>query len=308
MSKTSPNSHKKHNYLLLVLWFVALVGYFNPWISRQPYSAALNWNAYDLYDAVMLLPEIETGAISVNLQTLRAPLLGLALLLSLHLAGTPFHLRIIGTLLGGALAFMTLPPYPIILTAWHTPGWRVPFWWAVATGIMCIAAVWVLPKIRKFIPWLALFVYAFSVLPAAPTVNRLLPALRILHDAPVNRGWGFWMTELGMLGYAAGFWLAEVVFSRVDSEYDSGEPVISETLTTIHAVKARCESQLLAKPNVVAVGIGMRNDYPDPVIIVSVTEKVPVTELSHEERVPQTLDGIAVCVVEIGEPVSQVDA
>ena len=135
---------KRHWFLLL--WVLALVGYFSPWISRQPFSAATNWNAYDLYDAVLLLPEIETGAISVNLQSLRAPLLGLAVLLCLHLAGSRQLFRIGGVLLSLALAFITLPPYPIILTAWRTPGWRVPFWWAVVTGAFCIAAVWMLPK------------------------------------------------------------------------------------------------------------------------------------------------------------------
>lgn len=307
MDKASTSLTRISIHWLLPLWIVALVGYFSPWISRQPYSAALNWNAYDLYDAVMLLPEIETGAISVNLQTLRAPLLGLALLLSFHLAKAPLHIRLIGAVIGGSLAFITLPPYPLILTAWRTPGWRVPFWWALGTGVFCFAAIWVLPKIRRYIPWFGLFIYFFSALPAAQTLNRLLPALRILHDAPVNRGWGFWMTELGMLGYVAGFWLAEIVFSRLNSEDEISEDVMPEAFTTVYSVKARYESQLMAKPNVLAVGIGMRDGYPDPVIIVSVTEKVPDETLSSETRVPRVLDGVVICVEEIGEPIPQTE-
>ena len=298
---------KRHWFLLL--WVLALVGYFSPWISRQPFSAATNWNAYDLYDAVLLLPEIETGAISVNLQTLRAPLLGLAVLVSLHLAGSRQIFRVGGALLSLVLAFITLPPYPIILTAWRTPGWRVPFWWAVATGVFCIAAVWLLPRLQprlhRVVPWFALPIAALSALPAVSTLNRLLPALYNLHDAPVRRGWGFWMTEVGILGYGVCFWLGSVLMLNADPAGKAAPVSEDQVLQAARAVKARYEPQLLAKPNVVAVGIGKRAGSADPVIIVSVTHKVPLEKMHANDIVPRTLDGIAVQVEEIGEPDSQ---
>lgn len=302
--------HVKRHWFL-IFWVLALVGYFSPWIFRQPFSAATNWNAYDLYDAVLLLPEIETGAISVKLQTLRTPLLGLAGLLALHLAGSSYLSRVGGALLGCALAFITLPPYPIILTAWRTPGWRVPFWWALGTGAFCIAAVWLLPRLSRFVPWLALLTAAFIALPAASTLNRLLPALHNLHAAPVGRGWGFWMTEFGVLGYTVCFWLGGIFAGKgllLKNDMPNGDSATGDidlAFRTAQAVKARYQSQLLAKPNVVSVGIGRRTGGTDPVIIVSVTQKVPLAELSDRGRVPQSLDGITVQVEEIGVPYSQ---
>ena len=70
-----------------VAWLLALVGYFGPWIGRE--AAALAWNAYDLFDLLRLLPQIESGALSVNLYTLRLPLVGLAVLLPLLVARAP---------------------------------------------------------------------------------------------------------------------------------------------------------------------------------------------------------------------------
>jgi hypothetical protein len=306
MKAHSQSSQNKKNFnWLILLWCIALVGYFLPWINRQPYSAALNWNAYDLYDAVRLLPEIETGSISVNLQTLRTPLLGLALLLSFHLVHSTPVVRLLGLFVSEFLAFMTLPPYPIILSAWHTPGWSMPFWYAVVTGSICFADLWVLPKVSRYVPWLALIVFAFSALPAATTLDRLLPALQNLHDAPVTRGWGFWMMELGMLGYAAGFWLAEVIFARLDEDETSSTDKVPDIMLSAFEVKTRYESRLMSIPNVVAVGIGMRDGHPDPVIIVSVTQHLAMEGVSDELPIPQILDGVRVYVEVISEPQSQ---
>ncbi len=74
----------------------------------------------------------------------------------------------------------------------------------------------------------------------------------------------------------------------------------------LREVKARYEAELLAKANVVAVGIGipMRAGAPrgGPGIIVSVTHKVRAGELSPEDLIPQSLDGVTVWVEEIGHP------
>ena len=303
--KAKHTSEHKYVHWLLLLWLMALVGYFSPWISRQPFSAALNWNAYDLYDAVRLLPEIETGSIDVNLQTLRSPLLGLSILLVLHLTRSNFVIRVGGVFLSGALVVMTLPPYPIILTAWRTPGWLVPFWWAVVTGVFCVAWLWLFPRLRSFLPWMVSLVAAASVIPAVLTLNRLLPALRILHNAPVGKGWGFWLTELGILGYAVGFWVVGIAprDDKVVGIIESTAPYFG--MPSIRVVKARYEAQLLEKPNVIAVGIGLQPDNAEPVIVVSVTNKVPLDLLDEDQRVPKTLDGFAVRVQAIGEPTAQ---
>ncbi len=80
----------------------------------------------------------------------------------------------------------------------------------------------------------------------------------------------------------------------------------SANLEHLKAIKARYESDLLAKANVIAVGIGiaMCDGKPrgGPAIIVSVTRKVQASELAPEDLVPQTLEGVRVWVQEIGHP------
>jgi hypothetical protein len=182
------------------VWLVALVGYFAPWISRQPVSAALAWNAYDLYALLRLLPEIETGTLTVNLQTLQLPLLALAALLPMLAARWSLWGRAGAALFGCGLAAMTLPPYPQILGAWHTPGWRVPFWWGVGTMLFCMAAGWAAPRLGKYRRWAMVGLAELALLPALVTLIRLLPALSRLHAAQVTPGWGFWVCAAGLLG------------------------------------------------------------------------------------------------------------
>jgi hypothetical protein len=73
----------------------------------------------------------------------------------------------------------------------------------------------------------------------------------------------------------------------------------------VRAVKAMYEQSLLAKPNVVGVGIGLRQrggQFSDEVcIVVSVRQKAPVEQLSPEDRIPAQLDGVPVDVQVTGE-------
>lgn len=68
--------------------------------------------------------------------------------------------------------------------------------------------------------------------------------------------------------------------------------------TAIEEARRRHEDELLALPNVTAVGIGERAG--EAVIKVFVARKVPASELEAAERVPGSLDGHPVDVEEIG--------
>ena len=71
------------------------------------------------------------------------------------------------------------------------------------------------------------------------------------------------------------------------------------------AVKALHEQSLLSRPNVVGVGIGLRQrggQFDDEVcIVVSVRHKTPDEQLSPEDRIPAQLDGVPVDVQVTGE-------
>lgn len=74
---------------------------------------------------------------------------------------------------------------------------------------------------------------------------------------------------------------------------------------TAEAVMHRHLKSLMAYPNVVAVGIGYRQQGGEETeqlcISVSVSRKMPDRELPAGERLPGSLEGIPVDVVETGE-------
>jgi hypothetical protein len=84
------------------------------------------------------------------------------------------------------------------------------------------------------------------------------------------------------------------------------EVVVSDQ-TTQQAleVKRRHEQELLRKANVVAVGVGYRTQggqrTQEVSIVVSVRNKVPASSLKPGDRIPASIEGVPVDVVETGE-------
>lgn len=74
-------------------------------------------------------------------------------------------------------------------------------------------------------------------------------------------------------------------------------------------VKQRHEADLLARPGVVGVGIGLRQRggelTSEVCIVVMVQRKHPPEELNSEELLPRALDGVPVDVQEVGEIAAQ---
>ncbi len=80
---------------------------------------------------------------------------------------------------------------------------------------------------------------------------------------------------------------------------------MTEKLSRLRAVKSAHEADLMRKANVVGVGIGLRQTggqpTGDPAIIVSVTAKVPVSQLASGDVIPRELDGVPVDVQAVGK-------
>lgn len=76
-------------------------------------------------------------------------------------------------------------------------------------------------------------------------------------------------------------------------------------LAHVRDVKCAHESELLRLPNVVGVGIGLGQgrgcQAGVPTIVVSVTRKVPATQLDPADVIPTELEGVPVDVQVIGE-------
>lgn len=63
---------------------------------------------------------------------------------------------------------------------------------------------------------------------------------------------------------------------------------------------------LLAKPNVVAVGLGyLEGSTSDLTLVVMVEQKVPLSALAEDEIVPSEIDGLPVQVRVVGEVSAQ---
>jgi hypothetical protein len=69
-------------------------------------------------------------------------------------------------------------------------------------------------------------------------------------------------------------------------------------------VKRRHEAELLRQPNVVAVGVGYRTrggqSTSEVCIVVSVTQKIPVSKLKRGDVLPQRVEDVPIDVVESG--------
>lgn len=78
-----------------------------------------------------------------------------------------------------------------------------------------------------------------------------------------------------------------------------------EKLDHLRAVKSAHEVDLMRRVNVVGVGIGLKQIggklTGEPVIVVSVTSKVSVSQLAPGDVIPRELDGVPVDVQAIGE-------
>ena len=81
--------------------------------------------------------------------------------------------------------------------------------------------------------------------------------------------------------------------------------VQNDELERLRGVKDMYEADLMQKPNVVGVGIGLRQrggeTTNEPVIVVSVTHKQPAFLMSPDDVIPAELDGVTVDVQAIGK-------
>jgi len=81
--------------------------------------------------------------------------------------------------------------------------------------------------------------------------------------------------------------------------------MLDEDLERVRTVKALHENELMSKANVVGVGIGLRQrggePTGEPAIVVSVTHKLPPSQLAPGDVIPRELEGIPVDVQVVGK-------
>jgi hypothetical protein len=82
-------------------------------------------------------------------------------------------------------------------------------------------------------------------------------------------------------------------------------PNSEELYDQIRDIKRTHEDELLSKANVVGVGIGYRKAAgeatPDLALVVMVSRKLPAAQLSENDLIPASIEGIPVDVQEVGQ-------
>ncbi len=84
----------------------------------------------------------------------------------------------------------------------------------------------------------------------------------------------------------------------------SADPNSDPRVARIQEIKARYEEELLAKANVIGVGVGLRRKggvtLDEPVLVVLVSHKFPRAQLAEEDFVPDRIEDVPVDIQEIG--------
>jgi hypothetical protein len=101
----------------------------------------------------------------------------------------------------------------------------------------------------------------------------------------------------------------QFVLDCLEVNIGSGQPAVRSEQRGImeqaHAVKQAHEQELMSKPNVVGVGVGTIKKEGQQTgqvgLVVMVRRKVPRSQLSDEEAIPDEIEGVPVDVQEVGE-------
>ncbi len=76
-------------------------------------------------------------------------------------------------------------------------------------------------------------------------------------------------------------------------------------LEKVKAVKRAYEKELMAKANVVGVGVGLREKggvrTKSVALVVMVSQKLPRSQLAAKDVIPSQIEGVPVDVQEVGE-------
>jgi hypothetical protein len=72
------------------------------------------------------------------------------------------------------------------------------------------------------------------------------------------------------------------------------------SINEVFRAQAQFQESLLAKPNVVGVAVGRKNETGELAVVTLVEQKLPLAALSADAVVPRQIDGVLTDVVEIG--------
>jgi hypothetical protein len=79
----------------------------------------------------------------------------------------------------------------------------------------------------------------------------------------------------------------------------------NQAIEQVTKIKGRYEKELMKLANVIGVGIGFKHKKGQPTaevaLVVNVSQKRPLTDLSKQDIIPSELEGVPVDVQEVGK-------
>ena len=188
---------------------LGLVGYFGPWVAHK--AAALVLTGQDLGEFVKFLPDVRSGAITVQRELFYLPLfagaVGLLAAASDRRLRFPWPLRWLFVALAVPASLSMLPP------AW-TPQLMLTseFHLQAATIGLCLLLILLHPLLSRLRPALLeasalLLALAAAIVPGWQFA-RARPLIDAVYGRPVDLGWGLWVAPLGFFLLALAYSLA----------------------------------------------------------------------------------------------------
>jgi hypothetical protein len=187
----------------------AWVGYFSPWV--WPIPAALRLSAHDLVEWLTFMQTVRDGTFPISRLDLLWPLASIAIITalfpSIFVPQTNYARQLtrpasIACLLLALFdAFLILPTYPFILTAYNDPELAPQFWLGVVTGIVASALYLITPRLPSMIPYSLMAIVALLCLILCLRLPGIItPPIVDMLTKPVELGYGFRLAIVGFCG------------------------------------------------------------------------------------------------------------
>jgi hypothetical protein len=186
----------------------AWLGYFSPWV--WPLPAALRLSAHDLVEWLTFMQTVRDGTFPVSRLDLLWPLAGIAIMTALIPAifvappSSTYIMQllrpasIICVLLAGFAAYLILPAYPFILTAYNDPELAPQFWLGIGSGIAAVLIYLLIPILPHRLPITLMALIALPCLIASLRLPGIItPSIADMLVKPVELGYGFRLAVAG---------------------------------------------------------------------------------------------------------------
>lgn len=195
-------------WLLPLGVFLALAGYFSPWVSHA--VAGLVITGLDLGEYVKFLPTIRDGTVVIWRPGFYTPLVAISAAALLTAYRSDFAYR--GWLRAPLLVIALVAALNLVPPAWTPTRLLEPeFRWQTSSLLVLVGGVALSPFLALFPRWLTASIITLLSLIAIVmplyAFFQVLPAIQTLYNQPLVAAWGVWLMVAALLATTISSWL-----------------------------------------------------------------------------------------------------